>query len=204
MGCHFLLQGIFPTQGSNPCLLHWQVDSLPLETPFMCTVIYVYVYIYVCVWVVYSHTNLYAQFSDHHLPFLLLDDTQLTTLWSHSSLHPRVCSHATFRGRQKQLFSSESGADLTCFTTPREGNESSNDNPNISQRNLTGSPNTCCREGWASQIKTRLLLSSCNWLYLNVYFFQNRCKSMRNFCNILLFIDSLGKTGWIYSAVSYT
>ena len=24
VGCHFLLQGIFPTQGSNPCLLHWQ------------------------------------------------------------------------------------------------------------------------------------------------------------------------------------
>ena len=23
MGCHFLLQGIFLTQGSNPCLLHW-------------------------------------------------------------------------------------------------------------------------------------------------------------------------------------
>ena len=32
-GCHFLLQGIFPTQGSNPsllCLLHWQADSLLL------------------------------------------------------------------------------------------------------------------------------------------------------------------------------
>ena len=30
---HFLLQGIFPAQGSNPCLLHllhWQEDSLPL------------------------------------------------------------------------------------------------------------------------------------------------------------------------------
>ena len=27
----FLLQGIFPTQGSNPCLLHWQADSLPLS-----------------------------------------------------------------------------------------------------------------------------------------------------------------------------
>ena len=26
-----LLQGIFPTQGSNPHLLHWQVDSLPLS-----------------------------------------------------------------------------------------------------------------------------------------------------------------------------
>ena len=25
VGCHFLLQGIFPTQGSNSCLLHWQV-----------------------------------------------------------------------------------------------------------------------------------------------------------------------------------
>ena len=28
VGCHFLLQGIFPTQGSNPCLLcssHWQI-----------------------------------------------------------------------------------------------------------------------------------------------------------------------------------
>ena len=22
VGCHFLLQGIFPTQGQNPCLLH--------------------------------------------------------------------------------------------------------------------------------------------------------------------------------------
>ena len=32
VGCHFLLQGIFPTsQGLNPRLLHWQVDSLPLS-----------------------------------------------------------------------------------------------------------------------------------------------------------------------------
>ena len=31
VGCHFLLQGIFQTQGSNPCLLHWQADSLPLS-----------------------------------------------------------------------------------------------------------------------------------------------------------------------------
>ena len=38
MGCHFLLQGFFPTQGSNQYLLyllHWQADSLltaPLGT----------------------------------------------------------------------------------------------------------------------------------------------------------------------------
>ena len=33
VGCHFLLQGIFLTQGSNPyllCFLHWQSDSLPI------------------------------------------------------------------------------------------------------------------------------------------------------------------------------
>ena len=36
MSCHFLLQGIFLTQGWNLCLLlllHWQVDSLPSEPP---------------------------------------------------------------------------------------------------------------------------------------------------------------------------
>ena len=31
MDCHFLLQGIFLTQGLNPHLLHWQADSLPLS-----------------------------------------------------------------------------------------------------------------------------------------------------------------------------
>ena len=44
MGCPFFLQGIFPTQGLNPSLLHllhWQVDSLPLDhvgspSPMVC------------------------------------------------------------------------------------------------------------------------------------------------------------------------
>ena len=37
VGCHFLLQGIFPTQGLHPHLLHllhllhWQVEYLPLS-----------------------------------------------------------------------------------------------------------------------------------------------------------------------------
>ena len=31
MGCHFFLQGIFPTQRWNLHLLHWQADSLPLS-----------------------------------------------------------------------------------------------------------------------------------------------------------------------------
>ena len=34
VGCRFLIQGIFETQGSNLCLLRllpWQADSLPLH-----------------------------------------------------------------------------------------------------------------------------------------------------------------------------
>ena len=36
VGCHFLLQRIFPTQESNPYLLrllHWQADSSTAEPP---------------------------------------------------------------------------------------------------------------------------------------------------------------------------
>ena len=36
VGCHFLFQGIFATQGSHLCLLHllhWQADSLSLAPP---------------------------------------------------------------------------------------------------------------------------------------------------------------------------
>ena len=33
VGSHSFLQGIFPTQGSNLCLLHSQADSLPSEPP---------------------------------------------------------------------------------------------------------------------------------------------------------------------------
>ena len=39
MGGHFLLQGIFPTQGSNLRLLRWQADSLLLShqgSPWRC------------------------------------------------------------------------------------------------------------------------------------------------------------------------
>ena len=48
VGCHFLLQGIFPTQGSNPCLLHllcWQAHSVPLwylGSPFYSLISYLF------------------------------------------------------------------------------------------------------------------------------------------------------------------
>ena len=31
MDCHSRLQGVFLTQGLNPCLPRWQVGSLPLH-----------------------------------------------------------------------------------------------------------------------------------------------------------------------------
>ena len=52
MGCRFLLQGIFPTQGSKLRLLHllhWQADSFPLAPPEKS-----YAYIY------YTHTHIYT------------------------------------------------------------------------------------------------------------------------------------------------
>ena len=40
LSCHFLLQGIFLTQGLNPCfcLLHWQANSLPLASRINSTI----------------------------------------------------------------------------------------------------------------------------------------------------------------------
>ena len=60
VGCHALLQGIFPTQGSNQhlfCPLYWQMGSLPLAPPrkpiyiCVCVCIYVCIHIYTLSWV---------------------------------------------------------------------------------------------------------------------------------------------------------
>ena len=58
VGWHFLLQGIFPTQGWNPCPLHSQEVS-SLNEPagksiYMC--LRVYIYIYVCVYMIDRYT----------------------------------------------------------------------------------------------------------------------------------------------------
>ena len=55
VSCHFLLKSIFPTQGLNPHLLHWQVDSLPLShwgSPiYVCICVFVCVCVCLCVFV---------------------------------------------------------------------------------------------------------------------------------------------------------
>ena len=62
VGCHFLLQGNFPTQGSNLRLLrllHWQVDSLAVvcftqflstENP-VCVCVYTHTHTYICIYI---------------------------------------------------------------------------------------------------------------------------------------------------------
>ena len=54
-GLHALLQGIFLTQGSNLCLLHWQVYSLYTHTHAHTYIMCVCVYIYI----IYTHSNIY-------------------------------------------------------------------------------------------------------------------------------------------------
>ena len=61
-GCHFLLQGISLTQGSNLHLwhlLHWQVDSLlinHLGSPSyrLKCILYIYMHLYICICVCVS------------------------------------------------------------------------------------------------------------------------------------------------------
>ena len=72
MGCHFLLQRIFPTQGLNPCLPHYRQMLYHLShqgSPWcvcmcvcVCVCVYIYIYICVCMCVLsrFSHVRLFA------------------------------------------------------------------------------------------------------------------------------------------------
>ena len=57
VGCYFLLQGIFPTQGLNPYLLHpmhWQAGSLTTESPrkhhfiLFYFILFIYIFFLIC------------------------------------------------------------------------------------------------------------------------------------------------------------
>ena len=59
MGSHFLLQGIFPTQGSNPCLLHCRQilyhlsyqGSLPNCSQKLCNYTHTHTHTYMCAYI---------------------------------------------------------------------------------------------------------------------------------------------------------
>ena len=90
VGCHFLLQGIFPTQELNLCLLHllhWRVDSLllaPLRKPY----IYMFTYVYIHTHTHTTHTHTYICISKHILfgragifPYLVDEETEVWQGW---------------------------------------------------------------------------------------------------------------------------
>ena len=99
VGCHFLPQKMFPTHGSNPRLLHWQVDSLPLAPPGKPSV---------CCWLnnsiyMYTHAHRHKCFN-------------LTPWWvdfmieNYTSLEPLQI----IRGSSKRICWSLEGTTLDC------------------------------------------------------------------------------------------
>ena len=84
-GCHFLLQGIFPTQGLNLqllCLLHWQADSLPLS--HMGSPMPILHILYLSS--VYLYTSYYAIALNHYIYstlYMLSCSVVSSSLWPH-------------------------------------------------------------------------------------------------------------------------
>ena len=69
VGCHFLLQGIFQTQGSNPQLCVKEVDSLPLShlgSPVNLLLYFIYQLNHICMYVRKKNT-VYIGLSTIHI-----------------------------------------------------------------------------------------------------------------------------------------
>ena len=86
VGCHALLQGIFPTQGSNSrllCLLHWQAGSLPLTPPGKPKVFHI------LPWDLESDYSLGASGTHYYIPRLTIlpESFQWTELGTQTDTH---------------------------------------------------------------------------------------------------------------------
>ena len=114
VGCHFLLQGIFPTQGSNPGLLHCRhsLPSEPWRKPHMC------VYI--------SHTYMCVHAKSLQLCLTLCDPTDcgLPISSVHGILQTRILGKAAMpssRGsswpRNRTCISCIAGGFFYCWAT---------------------------------------------------------------------------------------
>ena len=74
VGCHFLLPGIFQTEGSNPsflCLLYWQADSLPLVPPVEENTVSTYALLQPEATSFVLYTQLFSAFLQHWLKWKL-------------------------------------------------------------------------------------------------------------------------------------
>ena len=77
VGCHFLLQGTFLTQGSNPSVLHWQADSSPQShqgSPYLHKLLLLFneqpgfLFFSLCI----NHTHIHCWRTSEHFVFLFI------------------------------------------------------------------------------------------------------------------------------------
>ena len=81
VGFNFLLQGIFLAQGSNPCLLHWQVRFFTTKLPGKHTHIHTHT-IHMCI---HTHTCTHTIHMCIH--------THACTHTIHMCIHTHACTH---------------------------------------------------------------------------------------------------------------
>ena len=98
MGYHFLLQGIFPTQGSNPGLLHcrhilYQLSQMgsPVSAIHQCKsviIIYVYIYEYIHTYIpLHPHSSPLHYHSVSGLPFFAVAAASCYLSILHMTVH---------------------------------------------------------------------------------------------------------------------
>ena len=102
MGYHFLLQGIFPTQGSNPGLLHcrhilYQLSQMgsPVSAIHQCKsviIIYVYIYEYIHTYIpLHPHSSPLHCHSVSGLPFFCSSSSLLLLIYfTHDSTYVSI------------------------------------------------------------------------------------------------------------------
>ena len=87
-GLPFPFQGVFLTQGSNPCLLLWQEDSLPTEAPENPTYNS-------------SHVFNHSFIQEYFLRTFKLPGTECACYWGYSSVRRIVCFSGSVKASKK-------------------------------------------------------------------------------------------------------
>ena len=89
--CYFLLQGIFLIQGLNPCLPHWQADSITTELPEKpCHPLARHIRLFLH-WSPPTHSHWGNSSSSSSNPFLLKPSFTLSTTVDRAS-HSHLCA----------------------------------------------------------------------------------------------------------------
>ena len=105
VGCHFLLQGIFPTQGSNLHLLHWQVGSLSVthqgspKTIYLLSILFVSIHLRIETLITRlrkSHLILFLYFLSLFTSYHFLWNYCISSSWGASGLNVSFFSSSIY------------------------------------------------------------------------------------------------------------